>query len=264
MSEQPELDRVAALRRVLVASAEASLYAPPPALRRRRATAALAFVASGLLAGSALTAIALGAGAGAGVPGTQAAAPPTSTESAEPPGHATGESSGGSSWFGGSAADYNLAKTPAELAASVPVVLRGVVAAVEYVPTSVHSGTVIFVLRGVSVAQGSLDARDDGTVHLEIPAGVEDMLSVGDFDDLFPAGTEVVVYATPGTGDRHSTGTDEPPGENRDDPFYITGPQGFAVQLPGSDEVAWPMLGDAQAGRIADTLPDGTLIGGIR
>ncbi|WP_130177838.1 hypothetical protein [Cryobacterium sp. SO1] len=176
---------------------------------------------------------------------------------------------------GGGTSDFVVFTSPAELAAVSSLIVQGTVREVieADIPAEItdpwgSASTIVLVLDVTSVLKGSLDLRSDGTFQLAIPGYYANAngTSLAEWNALFPAGTEVVAY--PERAWAHSWGFGNvPPAEvdPTEEPMYLQWhPQGFAVHIPGSNEVAWPLLHDEKVGRFEDALPGGTLIGTVR
>lgn len=168
--------------------------------------------------------------------------------------------------------DYVIVKSPDELAGYAQVVISGtVVHAEEYADSKSESALeasgrpVILVLENVSVAKGAVVPWSDGTVHLALNGyQVEDLgLDLGDFRAMFPEGTQVVAYVQRVWPRSGGFGGDPDPTDQADAFYMPMSPQGFAVQLPNSDQIDWPFINDVQAGKIGDALPGGKLVGKV-
>lgn len=156
------------------------------------------------------------------------------------------------------ASDFVVFSSPDDFAASSPLIIRGVIdTVIESDPSPESSGQLphaVLVIRDVSVVKGELDPRNDGTMHVALPAYLvgANGASLAYWNELFPSGTEVVAYPGPVSSDAS--------GESS---YMLLHPQGLAVQTPGSTDVAWPLLLDEKPGRLEDALPGGHLIGGL-
>jgi hypothetical protein len=78
---------------------------------------------------------------------------------------------------------------------------------------------------------------------------------------LFPLGTDIVTYAHPGWINESSSFPGGDPGlDGAEAVASPSGPQGLALQLPGSSVVVWPMMNERRVGSLAETLPGGKFI----
>jgi hypothetical protein len=253
-----ELARKAAVRRSLLEAVEATTAPARSTRLRTKLIVAGSVAAAGLLA---VGAIAIALPSVTAAPTVVAA--PSFDMDALP------------SATGGGTSDFVIFSSTAELAAASALIVQGTVREVIEATISPEitdpwgsARTIVLVLDVTSVLKGNLDRRSDGTVQLVLPGyhANPDDTSLAEWNALFPAGTEVVAY--PERAWAHSWGFGNVPPADVDpteEPMYLQWhPQGFAVHIPGSDEVAWPLLNDERVGRFKDALPGGTLIGTFR
>jgi hypothetical protein len=176
---------------------------------------------------------------------------------------------------GTGAADFVILSSPAELAASARLIVQGTIREVveadipPEIPDAWGSAhTVVIVVDVTAVRKGDLDPRSDGTVHLVLPGYrvSDEGTTLAEWNTLLLAGTDIVAY--PDRAWVHDWGFGNVPPAGADlteDPLYLQfHPQGLAVHVPGSDSVAWPLVGDEKVGTFQDALPGGKLIGDFR
>ncbi|MDQ0820375.1 hypothetical protein QFZ79_002667 [Arthrobacter sp. V4I6] len=214
------------------------------------------WLAAGALAGAGI----LG-GVAAGVfvlPGSQQASPQSSALSSY-------EVEDTLAAFGGVSSDYNPFHSPEEIAAASQVIVQGTVEGVREGRTGTGIDSIVMIVNIQGVVQGELPRGNDGNVYLELPgSGSSDPLY---YAKALPEGAAVVAYMVPAWDGTPSEGTDatiENPNAGRPDGqalFLPAGPQGLVLQV-GDQDVVWPLIGEWAPGKIADTLPGGSLIRG--
>ncbi len=180
------------------------------------------------------------------------------------------------------APDYNPVSSNLVLEAKSDLVVSGDIVEVSEGRRVVHyaggdrvydGAEVVIVLTNVEVAFGALEPNNDGFVYITTGLITFGRMtgSVADFELGFPPGMKVVAYLSqvPPEMGRFRAGVEEPAGDPGADhpssqPLYDPlGPQGFAVQYPGTANVLWPGGAGNQAGDIRDALPGGPLLGGL-
>jgi hypothetical protein len=181
--------------------------------------------------------------------------------------------------------DYDPISSLADLAQASTAVVHGRIERVQEGRTSATVGhpdgqysyvSSVLVVTGVTIVSGALEPGADGKVYLEFAPrdDVVDGDPAGECDAVLPEGTVIVAYLRPAWNGAPAVGgeaassdvgmaaVDPQGGRPAGQALYTAAAlEGLAWQIPGSDDVIWPLYLGVGAGDIRNTLPGGSLAG---
>lgn len=171
--------------------------------------------------------------------------------------------------FSGISFDYDAVETGADLAEISEAELTGTVRSVSEGRAATVVGTddvlsqsIVVEIAPDQVFSGS-DVQKLDSVYVKL--GNAGNKSASAYADALPLGAHVMAYIEPAWDGSARTGVDQElqdpdAGRPAGEPLYmLTSPQGFAIAA-SSDDVVWPLLGEAREGDLNDFSPAGAAV----